>query len=332
MSSPRSRCAQWFDECSGVHAALPTCCGKGAAEEASDEASVLPVSVENWPTPSNEAHSSVPVFPPSQSTDSASANCSEQDEAESSEAASSVNAASCRQVDARVFTFRDNIMLRGVQSNVVLRRRASLLSSAAGSATTFELSRPTDHLDGFISHNWCVGRHKKWLALSLCWNMLPAAVGSLLAVVIVAFMTVLGYQPLYASDGRRERDAPYCIVVGFLMFNSLLLFWPDLVPRRCSRHANLFLDKSCIHQVDLDLQRAGIESIGAFLFYSWSLVVLYSRIHTQKVWTVYEMACFLLLHPRGVWFPVDIAPVVLAASVANWFSMILVFIYRSSHL
>lgn len=93
--------------------------------------------------------------------------------------------------------------------------------------------------------------------------MLPAAVGSLLAVVIVAFVTVLGYLPLYASDGRRERDAPYCIVVGFLMFNSLSLFWPDLVPRRCSRHANLFLDKSCIHQVDLDLQRAGIESIGA---------------------------------------------------------------------
>ena len=65
-------------------------------------------------------------------------------------------------------------VLRGVPANLVLRRCARLLSSAAGSEATFQLSAPTDHLEAFISHNWSVGRSRKWLALSLHWHFLSA--------------------------------------------------------------------------------------------------------------------------------------------------------------
>ena len=81
----------------------------------------------------------------------------------------------------------------------------------------------------------------------------------------------------------------------------------------------MFLDKVCIHQVDKELQRKGIESLGGFLFHSWSMVVFYTPVYTTKVWTVYEMACFLSVHPGGrlVWLPVDVALANVLASFLN---------------
>ena len=54
---------------------------------------------------------------------------------------------------------------------------------------------------------------------------------------------------------------------------------------------------------------SGIANLAAFLAYSWSMVVLYSDVYLEKLWTVYEIASFLLLFPRGrlhvrpVYFP-----------------------------
>ena len=68
------------------------------------------------------------------------------------------------------------------------------------------------------------------------------------------------------------------------------------------------------------MEREGIQSLGGFLFYSWGFVVLYTRAYTQKVWTVYEMACFLCVHPEGhlVGLPVSLPPVVFVGSFAVW--------------
>ena len=78
------------------------------------------------------------------------------------------------------------------------------------------------------------------------------------------------------------------------------------------------LHKACIHQTDEKLKRKGIESLGGFLFFSWHFVVLYTRVYTQKVWTVYEMACFLCVHPGSglIWLPVNLPPVVFVGSAA----------------
>ena len=114
--------------------------------------------------------------------------------------------------------------------------------------------------------------------------------------------------------------AIYCRVFGFLVFQAVLLFGPDLLPGWLMRSEEVFLDKVCIHQVDLALQRQGIESLGGFLFYSWSMAVLYTGTCTKKLWTVYEMACFLCLHPGGrlEWLPVDLPPAVYVGSLLAW--------------
>jgi len=59
----------------------------------------------------------------------------------------------------------------------------------------------------------------------------------------------------------------------------------------------VFLDKTCIHQEDKVLLRKGIEKLGAFLAVSKTMIVLYTDIYTLKLWTVYEVASFLVLHP-----------------------------------
>ena len=234
------------------------------------------------------------------------------------------------QVDARELTpfSIGTDILRGVRSTTVLRRCASLLRNAEGSADTFDLSHSVDYLDAFISHNWSVSRVKKWMALSLHYNLTAAAIGALLTAAILGMMTMLGFLPLSASDVETNNvEGVYCRVCGSLVFVTLLLFGADILPRHCIWHSEVFLDKACINQVSEELQREGIESLGGFLFYFWTLVVLYTRVYTQKVWTVYEMACFLLLNPEGhlVWLPLNLPPAILLgtavsllADLASW--------------
>ena len=217
------------------------------------------------------------------------------------------------------FAVNSNI-LRGVQAGVVLRRCAWLLKSAAGSEATFLLSRPTDHLGAFISHNWSVSRCKKWVALCHHFNFLGALVCGILAATVLCVAIVLGCLPLPAvavAGWSQEHMGIYCCVCGSLVFYVVLLFGSDVLPARLLRYHEVFLDKACIHQVDETLQRPGIESLGSFLFYSWSMVVLYTPVYTTKVWTVYEMACFLGLHPGGrlVWLPVDLGLAVVVMSL-----------------
>ena len=137
-------------------------------------------------------------------------------------------------------------ILRGVRGDVLLRRCAHLLKNDGGSADTFRLSRPVDHLDAFISHNWSVSRHRKWLALSLHCNLFIAAVGGFLVAGLLTVATSLGVFPLAAVDSaNRKHEGVYCRVLGFLVFNSLLLFGSDVLPRHCVRYPAVFLDKAC---------------------------------------------------------------------------------------
>ena len=105
-----------------------------------------------------------------------------------------------------------------------------------------------------------------------------------------------------------------------MTFLFVLLFGPDFLPGWFMRSKEAFLDKTCIHHVDQTLQREGIESLGGFVFFSGSMTVLCTREYTRKLWTVYEMACCLCVHPEGrlEWLLCDLACVVVVSSVAGW--------------
>ena len=216
-------------------------------------------------------------------------------------------------------------LLRGVRTDVVLRGCASLLRSAVGSDATYHRSTPTDHLDAFISHNWSVSHTRKWLALCVHCNFVAAFFCGVLTAVALCVAESLGWLPLPTVEYRYgEYQGIYCCSSGFCVLLAVLLFGADLLPASFMRYKEVFLDKVCIHQVDKTLQRQGIESLGGFLFYSWSMVVLYTPAYTTKVWTVYEMACFLSVHPGGrlVWLPVDVLRLIVVRSLVGMLHML----------
>jgi len=60
----------------------------------------------------------------------------------------------------------------------------------------------------------------------------------------------------------------------------------------------VFLDKTCIHQTDLKLQRQGILSLAAYLQISDEMLIVYRNSYLKKLWTVYELASMLMLKPK----------------------------------
>lgn len=223
-----------------------------------------------------------------------------------------------------IITMKDHV-LRGVRSNTVLWWRANLLRSSKRSPAAFRLSQPVDHLGTFISHNWTASRDKKWMTLSLHYNLPTALIGSLLVVTIMAVVTSQDVLPLARVDNVwRQYEGVYCRVSGFLAFN-VLLFFGHLLPDSCTWHHDVFLDKACVHQVNEELRREAMDALGGFLYYSWRFVVLYTRLYTQKMWTVYEMVCFLCVHPEGRldWLPINLPPMVLLGSLSMWIASIM---------
>jgi hypothetical protein len=92
--------------------------------------------------------------------------------------------------------------------------------------------------------------------------------------------------------------------------------------------SSCFVDKCCVHQKDPDKKKRAIESLAGFLFYSWDMVVVYSDLYLQRLWTVYEIASFLVLHRRGslqLW-PVVYSRVVIGSICIVYLGYLLVFL------
>ena len=131
-------------ECDGFNMLFSVCCSSCAWEGVSDgvshEDSNVPVHVEMCTTLYSEGDSLVQVGPPRPPSDTASTTSGEEKEVELPRKVDQSITEEGAQVDACRFTFKNNNILRGVRSDVVLRRGASLLSNAAGSVATFQLS------------------------------------------------------------------------------------------------------------------------------------------------------------------------------------------------
>lgn len=87
----------------------------------------------------------------------------------------------------------------------------------------------------------------------------------------------------------------------------------------------VFLDKTCIHQTNKDIQRLGIEKLGAFLCKSSRMVVCYTDLYLKKLWTVYEVASFLTLHgPSQMSVISTEVPVVLCVGMGSMYLTVLI--------
>lgn len=182
-------------------------------------------------------------------------------------------------------------LLRASFLSTVMRRSATIFADSKGSAATYELSHPVHHIDAFISHNWSVPRLDKFLCLALIFNQLYAWVAVLTFQIVVGVCYYLG---ILGPQG-----ATTCLLfVASPIFVVVMLFAREPCAQLGYRGIHVFLDKTCIHQEDKQLQTEGIRKLGAFLNDSRTMVVLYTDVYLQKLWTVYEVASYISL--RGV--------------------------------
>jgi len=196
-------------------------------------------------------------------------------------------------------------LLRALPITKVQARGGKILYSNEGTAQDYELSQPVGHIDAFLSHTWSTPRWKKYLTLVLYNNLLAAFLVSLCCSAFACVLVCAGVLPLldlHAIDEARSRFKFYefevgatCQLVGIATFLLALLTWHEALNIcSCCRTPMLFLDKACVHQTDPALKQQGIRNLAGFLRRSRNLVILYTDAYMNRLWTVYELATFML--------------------------------------
>ncbi|CAE8733824.1 unnamed protein product [Polarella glacialis] len=163
------------------------------------------------------------------------------------------------------------------------------------------LSFPTDKYDVFISHSWRTSRWAKYAALLYYTSLVPAVCAGLAAGILAFALQVHGILPPFGLIERQDSAAPlprsfWCQVTGGCTCFATLVMWARLVElaeSTRSTRASYFVDCLCINQSDAALKQAGIDSIGAYLRNSDSMLVLWSPEYFTRLWCCFELAVFL---------------------------------------
>uniref|UniRef100_A0A6U6UP35 Uncharacterized protein n=1 Tax=Zooxanthella nutricula TaxID=1333877 RepID=A0A6U6UP35_9DINO len=216
----------------------------------------------------------------------------------------------------QVLSFDDPALFRGTRATTVMRCWGRVLGERLLNAKEhYELSECVDHVDAFLSHNWSTPRHEKFLGLAVLFNLRAAVYSAAVTSVLCFLCTAAGLAPtIQTSHAGDEYPRGYlCQVMGMIVFVATLILWQEVGPLLGFRGPVVFLDKVCVHQLDPALKRQGIEKLAAFVRYSWSMVVFYNDSYLKKLWTVYELATYLLMDPNGLLHmqPVSVAKTVL---------------------
>lgn len=226
---------------------------------------------------------------------------------------------------ATLLSFRHQAdLLRASHLSTVLHSWAAILDKSGGSAETYKLSQQVSTIEWFISHNWAISRFRKFFCLALHFHFLPAMLSAIVAMVGIAAATRAGFLPIFeikASDGS---------VTATGICNTLFV-WPVFIFVLCYGHVlrrlvalgpgpSVFLDKTCIHQVDSFLMLRGIQKLGAFIRSSERMLIIYSDMYLTRLWTVYEVACFLSLHTTARLTVIPIyQPIMVLLSTFTWY-------------
>ena len=117
------------------------------------------------------------------------------------------------------------------------------------------------------------------------------------AMLVLGLLTVVGALPTVEIAWSKYPEGICCRLLITPICLGVLLLGGEVRSVLGCQGPLLFLDKTCISQDDPERKRKGIRKLGAFLMNSSTMVVLYTDLYLQRLWTVYEVASFLSLHP-----------------------------------
>ncbi|CAE7246190.1 unnamed protein product [Symbiodinium sp. CCMP2592] len=146
----------------------------------------------------------------------------------------------------------------------------------------YELSRPAETLDVFLSHDWASSRTLKFLSLLIVYNSLAAFWASLGASILFGLLRGL----------RAIPDEPWISHFVHLVFLVVFFFWQRMRELFC-RPQMAFLDKLCIAQHSDEMKQQGILGLPAFVLNSKKLLVLWTPRYFGRLWCTTEIASFL---------------------------------------
>lgn len=189
----------------------------------------------------------------------------------------------------------DPSLIRAVSLRDVLSCGGHVLNHSAGSQATFKKSMQVENINVFICHSWDTRRPSKFAALSMYSRTYQGLISYVLVIISMMLLDVFEKLPTW----NRQRGnitvemSPWCGIFACPLYWALVLSYYDLSP---FFGRNVFLDKMCIDQEDEVRRTQGINAIPAIIAKSQSMVVILTPSALSKVWTMFEMSAFLIIH------------------------------------
>ncbi|CAE8713812.1 unnamed protein product [Polarella glacialis] len=197
---------------------------------------------------------------------------------------------------------------RGVSLATVMNLGGRHFGSGAREIDHDALCFPTEKYGKFISHSWRTSRRAKYAALLYYTSLVPAVCAGLAAGILAfalqaygilppfgpSVLTIEGHEPAAVSEPLP--GSMWCLVMGGCTFFVILVMWArlvDLAESTSGTKVSYFLDCLCINQNDTELKQAGIDSIGAYLRNSDSMLVLWAPEYFTRLWCCFELAVFM---------------------------------------
>ncbi len=120
-------------------------------------------------------------------------------------------------------------IFRGSSVNTLLRRYGKIFNNSSGSAEIYELSEVVTLLDCFISHNWCISRKLKFLALALHFNFRIGLIAVAPVVHVCAALAGQGLLPTVDTKAEKYPIGICCRPAACPAFVLAIFFSRDLL-------------------------------------------------------------------------------------------------------
>jgi len=225
---------------------------------------------------------------------------------------------------------------RGLPVSRMLSQGPSLMANSQTEAT-FLLSEQLEaglaDIDIFLSHTWSSNEYLKYVAMLYHFNgrssflaAHSAALATFLVLLAVKQLTPYGgylpvfYVPMPGNVEEYPRGLPVCgpcffvgcvVQVGAYVFGHLIWSWAP----GGGYQKTVFLDKCCIHQVDAEKKRRGVEHVGSFVKQSRTMFIPFDDDYFERLWCAYELAAFVRYKKSDVINRLNFMPIKVAVFV-----------------
>eukprot|EP00931_Biecheleriopsis_adriatica_P001707 TRINITY_DN10214_c0_g1_i1.p1 TRINITY_DN10214_c0_g1~~TRINITY_DN10214_c0_g1_i1.p1 ORF type:complete len:557 (-),score=53.85 TRINITY_DN10214_c0_g1_i1:524-2194(-) len=216
-------------------------------------------------------------------------------------------------------------LLRGAPYGEVLKCGGRRLVRSNRKAQNYHVSEQVGTLAAFISHNWDVQRFPKFLALAIHYNGTVSLLLTLVLMIGIVVSDIAGLLPHWSKTvgDERRQVGPWNVLLSTPIYWAIVSGKHDFARLLGLKGSYVFFDSMCInqeedHSEEILTRRAGINAIPAIVSKSKAMVVVLTPLYLQKLWTTFELMCFMA-HKDGT-NHIHFEPAVLAKT-AFWGSV-----------